>query len=248
MGSLAAQAQITDQDIRSTTSTQGGAQLGQRVVTSDGKAYRYGLNGTGSGTALVAGQLQQGATVVSNHQNRTGVTAVAGQNVVTFTCGATTATVNAYYQGYLNVNAGTGAGQMLEISGSTAITAAGSYSVTVNLYDSIITATLVSDSKFSLIPNLYSACIISAATLAAGATGVPNVNIPDAYYGWLQVNGEASVLSDAGAPASGAPVTYSDDTAGAVGPYETDAVGVVLGYATQLGVSAEYRAVFLTIN
>lgn len=244
--SLAAQVQITDQDIRSTASVQGAEQLGQMAGTSDGRRYRYGKNGTGSGTALVAGQLQQGATAVSNHTNNTGVTTTVGQQQVTYAVGATAVTSNEYYQGYLLVNAGTGAGQCLEIAGNTKAGSSGS--PTINLKDAIITATSVSDSKFSLVPNLYSACIINNATLGAGVAGVPNVNIADTYYGWFQVGGTCSVLSDAGAAAIGAPITYSDDTNGAVGPYETDAVGPVLGYALILGVSAEYRQVFLTIN
>lgn len=246
MSGFATQISITDQDWRLTSSTAGTARLGQRGVTSDGKAFRYGINGTGSGTALVAGQLQQGAVVVANHQNRTGVTAVAGTSTLTFAVGATVVTSNQYFQGHLVVNAGTGAGQDLEISGNTSAISSGS--PTVNLQDAIITATSVSDSKFSLIPNIYSACVQSAATLAAACTGVAVVPLPDTYYGWFQVSGECSVLSDAGAPGAGAPFTYSDDTAGAIGPYETDAVGAVLGFTTQAAVSAEYRSVFLTIS
>lgn len=244
--SLAATIQITDQDIRTTSTTQGGEQLGQLAGTPDGRLFRYGLNGTGSGTALAPGKLAQVATAVANHTNRTGVTTVAGQSVVTFAVGATAVTSNQYAQGYLVVNAGTGLGQTLLISGNTSAASSGSPSV--NLSDEIITATLASDSKFSLVPHPYSACIINASTLGAGAAGVPLLSVPDASYAWFQTGGTASVLSDAGAAAIGAPITYSDDTAGAVGPYETDAVGNVLGYALILGVSAEYRQVYLTIN
>src|SRR5260221_9288123 len=113
MSGLTSTITIMDQDWRTTSTVAGGAQYGQRAVTSDGKAFRYGLNGTGSGTALVAGQLQQGAVVVANHQNRTGVTAVAGTSLVTFAVGATLVTSNQYLHGYLVVNAGTGAGQYL---------------------------------------------------------------------------------------------------------------------------------------
>ena len=246
MGSLQAQISLTDQDWRSASTTQGSAHLGQEMPTSDGKKFRYGKNGTGSGTALVAGQLQQGAVVTANHVNRTGVTAAAGVQTVTFAVGATLVSANQYAQGYLVVNAGTGAGQILEIAGNTAAGSSGS--PTVNLQDAIITATLVSDSKFSLHPNLYSACIQSSSTLAAGVAGVAMTALADASYGWFQTGGPCSVLSDAGAAAVGAPVTYSDDTPGAVGPYETDAVGPTIGYTMILGVSAEYRPVFLVIN
>lgn len=242
---LAGMLQISDQDVRSTVTTQGGVYLGQLAGTADGRTWRYGKNGTGGGTALIPGNLQQVATAVANHVNRTGVTYAAGTGVVTFAVGATAVTADQYRGGYLVVNAGTGAGQSLLIRGNTKAGSAGS--PTVYLKDTIITATLVSDSKFSLHPHPYSACIINASTLGAGAAGVPIVSIPDGSLGWFQTGGVASVLSDAGAAAIGAPITYSDDTAGAVGPAETDAAGAALGYALILGVSAEYRPVFLTI-
>lgn len=234
---------LSDQDVRSISSTQGGEQLGELRSATGGRAYRYGL---AAGADLAAGKLAQGATIAANHVNRTGVTTVAGQNQVTYAVGATAVTSNQYAQGFLVVNAGTGAGQTLLISGNTSALSSGS--PTINLADSIITATSVSDSKFSLYPHPYSAGLIQATTLAAGAIGVPNVIITAAYYGWFQVTGVCSVLSDTGAPAPGAPVTYSDETAGAVGPYETDAVGVVLGWAVNQMVSAEYQAVDLCIN
>lgn len=237
---------VSDQDVRSTSSTQGGQYLGELRTTSDGRAFRYGINGTGSGTALAAGKLNQVATPSANHLNRTGVTYAAGSQQVTFAVGGTAVTSNQYAQGYFVVNAGTGAGQALLIAGNTSAVSSGS--PTVNLADAIITATLVTDSKFSLHPHPYSACIIQAATLGAGSAGVNAISIADTYFGWFQVTGPCSVLSDAGAAAIGAPITYSDDTAGAVGPYETDAVGAVLGYALVLGVSTEYRPVFLQIN
>lgn len=237
---------ISDQDIRTTSTTQGGELLGELRTTSDGRSFRYGINGTGSGTALAPGKLNQVATPVANHVNRTGVTYAIGTAQVTFAVGATLVTANQYAQGYFVVNAGTGVGQTLLISGNTS--AASSGSPVVNLSDSLMIATLVSDSKFSLHPHPYSALIINAATLGAGAAGVNQVSVPDTAYAWFQVTGACSVLSDAGAAAIGAPITYSDDTAGAVGPYETDAVGVVLGYALILGVSAEYRPVYLSIN
>lgn len=243
--SLSANMQITDQDIRSTSTAQGGESLGQVASTADGRSYRYGLNGTGSGTALAPGKMNQVATAVANHVNQTGITAATGVASLTYAVGNTAVTQDQYKQGYFIVNAGTGVGQTLEIDSNTK--AAGNGSPIIYLRDTLMIATLVSDSKFSLHPHPYSALIINASTLGAGAAGVANVSVPDTAYAWFQVGGTCSVLSDAGAAAIGAPVTYSDDTAGAVGPYETDAVGNVLGYALILGVSAEYRPVYLTI-
>lgn len=237
---------VSDQDVRTTSTTRGGAFLGQQVQTSDGRYYAYGLNGTGGGTALAPGKLCQVATAVANHVNQAGTTQVAGDLTInTWAVGATAVTDGQYAGGYLVVNAGTGKGQALLIRTNTKANSSGKPAIF--LKDAVITATSSSDSFFSLHPHPYSACIINASTLGAGAAGVPNVSIPDANYGWFQVGGVCSVLSDAGAAAIGAPITYSDDTAGAVGPAETDAVGATLGYTLIAGVSTEYRPVFLTI-
>lgn len=248
--SLAAMMQITDQDVRTVSASRGGELLGQTAGTSDGRMYAYGLNGTGSGTALAPGKVMQGAVTTANYYNRTGVTYAAGTNSVTFTLG-TTAAFDLFAGGYLVVNAGTGAGQALLIIGNTAATAGNSNSTTLLLKDAIITATLASDSKFSIQPNIYSKAVLAvhATPSVAAPLGVPNVSIPDANYGWFQVGGTASVLADASTW-----VTVADDlivsslTDGAVGIETTSTITPRIGYALMQLVSTEYRSVFLTIN
>lgn len=246
--SLAAGIQISDQDVRTTSTSQGGELLGEIASTSDGRTYAYGLNGTGSGTAIAPGKLMQGALSTANYVNRTGVTYAAGTNSVTFTLG-TTAAANLFAQSYFYVNAGTGAGQSLLISGNSAATSGNSNSTTLSLYDSIITATLASDSKFSIQPHPYSAVKLSdhTAPTAIFPTGVPQVSIPDASYGWLQIGGAASVLAN-GTPAVGSSVIPSATTDGAVDVDGTSSVQPKVGYTLITAVSTEYRAVYLTIN
>ncbi len=248
---LAASIQITDQDTRTTSTTLGGEYMGQVASTADGRTWAYGQNGSTS-NALAPGKLAQVSTAVAGHVNRTGATYAAGVSTVTLTVTSTAVTTDEYRGGYFVVNAGTGVGQALLIRGNTKAASTGA--PLVYLKDSLIAATLVSDSKFSLHPHPYSACIIQSATLGAGTAGVPQVSIaasaaafPNGNSGWFQTGGVASVLSDAATVAVGAPITYSDETDGAVGPYETDAVGNVLGYAMIALVSAEYRPVFLQI-
>lgn len=240
---LAASIQITDQDVRSISATQGGEVLGQLGATSDGRVYAYGLAGSSN---LSPGKLTQGAKVVSNDVNRTGVTTTAGQQQVTFTLGSTTAS-NSYYQGFLVVNAGTGAGQALRVAGNTAATAGSSNATTVNLFDQIITATASSDSKFSLIPNLYSNVVVSdhTAPTAVVPVGVPNIAVTAANYAWFQVGGECSVLAN-GTPGIGVPVIVSATTDGAV---DVDTVSTTpqVGVMVQTAVSTEYRPCYLTI-
>lgn len=238
--------QVTDQDIRSVSATVGGETLGQRAVTGDGRAYRYGLNGNAS-TALAPGKLMQGAVSVANHTNRTGVTTVAGQAQVTFAVGNTSVTADQYADGYLVVNAGTGAGQALLISGNTAVS--GNGSPTVSLADAIITATAVSDSKFSLVPHPYSAAIIAsqAASTSVLPVGVPQISVPGANYAWFQTEGPASVLAN-GTPALASGVIASATTDGAVDVEAAATVTPRVGYMMITAVTTEYKQVWLTIN
>lgn len=252
MSQLTSPLALTDQDTRTTANTQGGANLGQMVLTSDGKTFVYAVN-TSTTLTLIAGKLTQGAVATANHLNRTGVTTVAGQKQVTFAVGATLVSSNQYAQGYLVVNKGTGAGQALEVAGNTS--AASSGSPTINLEDAVITATAVADSKFSLYPNPFSACLIyaHASPNTSIPTGVPNVTVPVAttanpgtYY-WSQVGGECSVLADAATwVGTFDGVIASTLTDGAVGIQATATIQPTLGYSLDTLVSTEYRPVMLT--
>lgn len=251
--SFGAAIHVTDQDVRTTATSQGGEALGQMAVTSDGKTYTYAAN-TSTSLTLIAGKLTQGAVGTTNHLNRTGVTTTAGQQQVTFAVGATLVSSNQYAQGYLVVNKGTGAGQALLIAGNTS--AASSGSPTINLSDAVITATAVADSKFSLYPNPYSACLIyaHASPNTSIPTGVPNITVPVAtattapstYY-WSQVGGECSVLADAATwVGTFDGVIASTLTDGAVGIQAAATIQPSLGYSLDTLVSTEYRPVMLT--
>lgn len=245
--SLSSPMQLMDQDVRSVSATAGGADFGQFGTTSDGRTYRYGLNGNATTTALAPGKLMQGALVAANHQNRTGVTTTAGQQQVTFAVGATLVTSNQYQGGYLVVNAGTGAGQALLIAGNTSANSSGS--PTVNLADTIITATASSDSKFSLQPHPYSAVILEDHTAATAilAVGVPAISVPAANYAWFQTGGLCSVLAN-GTIAVGAGLIPGATTDGSVDVEGTSSVQPRVGYMMLASVSTEYRAAWLTIN
>lgn len=243
--SLTTYIQVTDQDTRSTAATQGGEDLGQLARTADGKVYAYTLAGASN---LAAGKITQTAASVANSVNRTGVTTVAGQNSVAYTLGATAVTADQYKGGYLVVNAGTGAGQSLLISGNTAATAGNSYAITVYLTEAIMTATLASDSKFSLLPNPQYSSVIADHTAQPSipVNGVPIVAVTAAYYYWSQVGGYASVLSD-GVIAKNAEGIGSNGTDGAVETRVDATVTKAVGYAPEATVTTEYSPFVLTL-
>lgn len=249
---LAGRQQISDQDVRTTATQIGNEFLGQYAATADGRTFQYGAN-TSTSLALSPGKLAQGAVSTANHVNQTGVTTKVGDSSVVYAVGATAVTADQYRGGYLVVNAGTGAGQALLIRGNTK--AASSGSPTIYLKDFIITATAVADSKFSLHPHPYSACLImaSASSTSALPVGVPNVSIPAATTalpnscGWFQVGGPASVLAN-GTPALASGIIASATTDGAFDVEATTTVTTRLGYMLITAVSTEYRPAWLTIN
>lgn len=234
--------QITDQDTRSAVPNKGGARLGQVVSTADGRTYRYSLAGA---VNLAAGKLVTAPAVVANHINRTGVTAAAGVSSLTFTVGNTATTADQYADGYLVVNAGTGVGQALLVAGNTAVS--GNGSPTVTLAESLFTATLAADSKFSLYTNPYANVIISASAVALQAVGVPNIAVTAANYFWAQISGYCSLLSD-GIISKAAGAIISDAVNGAVEIEVSGTLTQRVATAIEATVDTEYRPMNLQMQ
>ncbi len=231
---------IGEQDVRTISSVQAGGVIGSVGGTPDGRIYRYALAGA---TTLDPGKVQIAAPAAANHLNRTGTATAVGETNVTFTLGATAATADQYRDGYLVVNASTGAGIMYRIEGHSAVASAGS--ITVSLSESIKVA-LTTSSKVSLISNQCTGLIVSSSAVAFQATGVPNVSITNANYGWVQTTGYCSVLSD-GIIGKGSGAIISDAVAGAVEVEVAATVTQRVGTAVEATVDAEYRALKLSL-
>ena len=183
--------------------------LGALATTGDGRYFRYCKAG---GTALVAGKLQQAsAEDTSNFQDLTVAVSSKGAKTVT-TTSTVTLTANQLAGGLLTVtSASTGAGFVYKIKSHAAATAA---VVTFNLEDPIQVAT-TGTVKVDCIPNPYAGIIVNPTTASSAPVGVAVYNITANYFGWLQVSGAASILSDGGSTV-GTNVSASNGTAGAV--------------------------------
>jgi hypothetical protein len=226
--------------------------LGSRWDLSDGRVVALGQ--AASGTTVAEGKLYQNAALIAHHQN-CDVTAVQAYSnngntpaTVTFTLGATGVTANQYQGGYLLVVDGAGEGQVLKIASHPA--ADQSASLTVTLEDGPATALSASTSEVSLSPATGNAVIIMPTTPTNSVFGLAMYPIAASSYGFFLVQGIGNALSDATTPAVGCAISWSAATAGAVGatPYATNVLtGAVIGYAAILGVSAEYRQVYLNI-
>lgn len=232
--------QLTAQNVREISSTQQN-DLGAIGVTSDGRQYRYAKN---AGTELAPGKLAVNADLVANHTNIVVAAAVAvGGTQVTATLGATQATVDQYFDGYLTVNDAAGEGISYKIANNSSAGSAGV--ITVNLAEPVQVA-LTTSSEVTLKYNTYANIVISATDQADQAVGVPNVTVTASYYGWVQTRGECAVLADE-AVAKGLALTIGTGVAGAV--EAADAAGEhIIGVASEALVDTEYRSAFLQID
>lgn len=214
MSKLSSTALGSPQDLLVSSTVQG-ADLGTAMTTGDGRYFRYCLVG---GTSLVTGTLIQAPAQVANHIQLTPVAAAVGATQVTVTLGATAATANQYYNGLLvvSLDGGTGGvkGYAYQISGHPA--AASSGSLTLTLSDPLLNL-ITTSAKIDLVLNNYSGVIINPTTGSSAPVGAAIWVLPTATYGWIQTQGPASVLNDAGGAITvGNDVTPSTSVAGAI--------------------------------
>ncbi len=230
---------------------------GARFDTADGREFVLIQNG---GTALVSGNLIQGpVTIGANHQNLVVATAAIGATQVTVTLGGTAVTANQYQGGFLVINAGTGIGQTLRIASHPAQSTT-SGTVVLTLEDALKVATLVSDTKGSLILNPYGApygvdvrtsgCVVCPTTLTGPIIGVTVSPIPASTatvpsYGLIQTKGVVGCLNDANT-AIGLDLMHSANTAGAVATYVA-ATSSRVGTSTVAGVTTEVRPITIQL-
>lgn len=233
MSKLSSPIQINPQDLF-VSSTTAQADLGALAFSPDGRAYRYAYAG---GTALVAGTLLQSAAETTGWENLTAVAAAVGDTSISASS-TVTVTANQLAGGYALVTVTPGVGQLYQISGHAAYSAA---APTIQLSDPIRVA-LTTTSRIDLVANPYSGVIINPATATAMPVGVAVVATPINNYGWIQVGGVANILNDGGSTV-GTNVSASNGTAGAVEAAVTAqaAIGVAM-----TGISTtEYGAIKL---
>ena len=195
-------------NVEDTPSTIGG--LG---ITSDGRRFRLGFNGTAS-TTLATNKNTQGPVQSSSYSLGTVSAQSIGDTSITYTFngGAATVAANVFSQGFISIVTGTGSVQNLQIKGNPAVTS--STTIVLALQDPIIIATSASATA-NLWANPYSAVIICPTTLTGTVTGVNQIAIPATYWGWFLTGGLGTCLGQ-GTTAQGLDMAPGS-TAGALG-------------------------------
>jgi len=223
--------------------------LGTRMVTADGRVYRYAKAGA---LDLAIGKLMQECVVATDHlKDLVPAAAVIGATAVTLTNGAsTTITADLYKEGYLFVNNEAGEGQICKIKSHPAIAVNVAGVITLEDEDAL-TVALTTASRIGLRKNAYDGALINPTT----ATGIPIGVTPGAIaatrYGWLQTWGPCNVLTN-GAVLVGKTVSPGGTTPGSVDVYplnsgDNNGQEPVVGYVMSVGATTEYSLVFLTL-
>lgn len=237
--SLGCDLQISPGDLSYNSATQG-ANLGALATTGDGRYFRHVLAGASN---LPQGKLCSASAEVTGLEDLDIAAAAVGDTTIT-TTSTVTVTANQFAGGYIVVTNGTGAGYTYQIKSHPAATAA---VVTFTLVDAV-QATTASTVDIDVVASPYSGVVLWTTSQVAEAVGVAVVPITANQYGWLQVKGPVGVLCDAGNLTIGQMAVASDDTDGAVGPFESDALAFpVVGIAMTGISSAEYGLVHLNL-
>lgn len=180
------------------------------------RVFRYAGIG---GVAVTAGKLLQTSAAVTTHRDLACAVAAAGVSEVTVTLGATNAaTLNQYKDGYLHINDVAGQGQFMRIKSNPV--AAASATLALTLYDKVVTA-LTTSSKADLIGAPFNDLIVAPVAETGAIMGVTAMDMTADYFGWVQVSGPCSILTD-GTLVLGHSAARSDNLAGAVEPAPND--------------------------
>lgn len=220
-------------------------ELGEKIYTADGRAFRYVKAG---GTALNLADLIQSPAEATGNQSVVVAAAAVGDLSVT-TTGTVTVTANEYAGGWIVVTgeASTGTGGMYRIKSHAAATAA---VCTFYLEDPVQVA-MTATTQVDIVKNPYNGVIQMPTTPSGAVVGVAVNEIAANYYGWVQTDGVATVKNDGtGAITVGTPVVASQTTAGSIdqSANATTEAFAVVGVAVTGIAQAEYGAVKLCIG
>jgi hypothetical protein len=226
---------------------------GEVVFLADGRAFRYAV--TNASNPLVAGTMNTPAAEKTNHYEISPTTAISAYttvNQVTFTLGATAATLNEYYEGFVNWSSGGNVGLSQQVSYHPAANSAATTFV-VTLFDFLQNAVLTSDTA-DLVHNQWYNILQSTGSSDQTIRGAGVCMIAGAasYGVWVATKGLAACIAD-GTVAVGTELVLSNSTAGALTgrstTYSTAVAQIKMGVAgLQSAIATNSKPVLLSID
>lgn len=184
--------------------------FGTKLMLQDGREFRYAEIG---GTNIATARLCQAEVPGANFDELAVAAAAVGARAVSVTNGATTIADGLFDEGFLNVEDDAGEGHLYKIADHDA-ESAGSAAFEVRLAHGLIVAWTAS-TTVGLSKHPMKDIIIHPSPNTAALVGVTPTAINANLFGWVQVKGPASVLTD-GTIVIGDSVMASDGTDGAV--------------------------------
>lgn len=244
MAKIAGYPTVTDADLyASFTTVPSGLSLGMRVPGQNGKEFALVLAG---GSALVVGNLLQSAANDTQFDDMAVPAAVAvGESSVTITNGTTAVTANQFNGGSLLVSVTPGLGEEYTIVGHGTATNGSAW---VLQLDRPLRTAWTTSTKVSVRRSPYSGVIQFPATTQTGIpVGVAIYAIPAAEYGFVQVKGECSVLSDGSTFAVGSHVGTPSGTAGCITVGAAGTAKTIVGNARRAAATGKCIQVMLQL-
>lgn len=233
------------QGIYETSATQNYV-LGTRLNLPDGRSFRYAKAGA---TQLEPALMAQSEATASEAKEiaQTGYTTSIGDTTITALLTTSNGLVDDELRdGTLLVNKGTGLGYAYPIDGNTWVT--GDTVMSIDLKEAIVVATAAT-SEFTFTKNQFADLIVAPTTLTGLCVGVPIVQIPAGYYGWVQTKGTCPIIVDtAETVVVGEVVGYpaAPAVAGACGV--TAVTDMTWGTVVEVGAAAEPALVNLNLE
>jgi hypothetical protein len=218
--------------------------LGTRMVSQDGRAWRYTEAG---GTALVAGTVYQSEVPDAADDDLAVAAAAVGARSITITANAEAIVADEFNGGYMVVQDDAGEGRVYLVEDTPAASASTAFSL---LLAHGVEVALTASSTVLLLKHPLRDVIIHPSPPTAPVVGVAAAAITEDQFGWLQVEGIASVLAE-GTLVIQQHVRASETTDGAVADLDYDEAGrneAILGIVAEVSITAEHSAVNLSIS
>lgn len=216
--------------------------IGEYVVTNDGRGYRYCEN---AGTAQVVGKLYQAAAEDTTNEQEITITNAAINDETIVSTDTVTLAADLLAGGFLLVSEGTlGIGQLYKLSGNTAASTA---VVTFNLAEPVRVAT-TGTCKVDVKKNPYKDVVVAPTTASSGPVGVAQHTIAADEFGWIQTHGIAGILAQGTVVVGDDLVPAETSVTGTVVSRADASLSATVGFALHGGASADFALVFLTID
>lgn len=223
------------------TSTTALHNIGEYVLTNDGRGYRY----CKADGAQVVGKLYQARAEDTSNEEELAITNAAVGDLSIVTTSTVTLAADLLAGGFLLVSEGTlGVGQVYKLKGNTAASAA----VTTFSLDEPVRVATTGSCKVDVKVNPYMDVVVAPTTATSGPVGVAAYAHADNAFGWLQTHGICGVLAQGTVVVGDDVVPAETTTTGTIVSRADASLSATVGYALHGGASTDFALIFLTID